>query len=168
MTLIVQLVSDCQVPFHSFSWLRLFSLLAWISCYKSCTHSEPNYDSTTWIVIQFRYPQQCIAYLYLILYYSLTPYSPTAVGLLGLVTFLGYVKEKSYNNIVCQRYLTIYKDIPYLYYYNCTWSNLSISDLQLFAFRRLSTLRQICFYSEYCFSILKLHYLHRLCSCSSL
>nr|DAE28493.1 MAG TPA: hypothetical protein [virus sp. ct9pU4] len=42
-----------------------------------------------------------MAYLYLILYYSLTPYSPTAVGLLGLVTFLGYVKEKSYNNIVC-------------------------------------------------------------------
>nr|DAK20391.1 MAG TPA: hypothetical protein [Bacteriophage sp.] len=56
MTLIVQLVSDCQVPFHSFSWLRLFSLLAWISCYKSCTHSEPNYASTTWIIIQFRYP----------------------------------------------------------------------------------------------------------------
>nr|DAK20390.1 MAG TPA: hypothetical protein [Bacteriophage sp.] len=28
-------------------------------------------------------------------------YQPAAVGLLGLVTFLGSIKEKSYNNIVC-------------------------------------------------------------------
>lgn len=126
---------------------------------KELHHTNRKYASTTWIIIQFRYPQPCIAYLHLILYYSLTLHS-----LIDLSRSFGSIKEKSYNNIVCQRYLTIYKDIPYLYYYNCTWSNLSISDLQLFAFRRLSTLRQICFYSEYCFSILKLHYLHRLCS----
>lgn len=139
MILIVQLVSDCQAPF--FLMVELFSLLTQIGfLIKSCTHSEPNYDSTTWIIIQFRYPQPCIAYLYLILYCSLTLHS-----LIDLSRSFGSIKEKSYNNIVCQRYLTIYKDIPYLYYYNCTWSNLSISDLQLFAFRRLSTLRQICF-----------------------
>lgn len=166
MILIVQLVSYCQALLwlDSDSWHFSITCLGLVRyCLKELHHSEPNYDSTTWIVIQFRYPQPCIAYLHLILYYSLTLHS-----LIDLSRSFGSIKEKSYNNIVCQRYLTIYKDIPYLYYYNCTWSNLSISDLQLFAFRRLSTLRQICFYSEYCFSILKLHYLHRLCSCSSL
>lgn len=164
--LIVQLVSDCQALLwlDSDPWHFSITCLGLVRyCLKELHHSEPNYDSTTWFTIQFRYPQPCIAYLYLILYRSLTLHS-----LIDLSRSFGSIKGKSYNNIVCQRYLTIYKDIPYLYYYNCTWSNLSISDLQLFAFRRLSTLRQICFYSEYCFSILKLHYLHRLCSCSSL
>lgn len=135
MILIVQLVSYCQALLWLDSDPGISPLLAqdqFVIALKSCTHSEPNYASTTWIIIQFRYPQPCIAYLHLILYYSLTLHS-----LIDLSRSFGSIKEKSYNNIVCQRYLTIYKDIPYLYYYNCTWSNLSISDLQLFCISKI-------------------------------
>lgn len=72
-------------------------------------------------------------------------YQLAAVGVYGLVTNFGSIKDESYNNIVCQRYLTIYTVILYLYYYNLDVVKFILTDLQLIAFQRLLTLRQIYF-----------------------